>query len=224
MINAQELASFYDKDGYAPHELIDSFITQEFYDKLLDSFPPDELFQDEFPATRKRNQRPHCRRFMCYHVTPQSRYFEPYFVDVKQLPELWQELCDYILYDREYRDWIRDTLLIQDFHIRLDFHRTAKGLDVSPHVDSAGKYGSHLFYFTPKHWKEEYGGNTVFYKGKKIQAMNPEPEDFTESIYYPIIGNKSLLFKNVSYGWHGVKQVNAEGMHRQLFNVVILKK
>jgi len=126
VINAQELASFYNKDGYAPHELIDSFITQEFYDKLLESFPPDELFKDEFPATRKKNQRPHCRRFMCYHVTPQSRYFEPYFVDVKQLPELWQELCDYILYDREYRDWIRDTLLIEDFHIRLDFHRTAK--------------------------------------------------------------------------------------------------
>tara|TARA_R110002020_G_scaffold155663_2_gene336840 strand:+ start:4492 stop:5166 length:675 start_codon:yes stop_codon:yes gene_type:complete len=224
VISAKELMSFDNKDGYTPHELIDGFIHQQFYEKLLESFPSDDLFKDEFPATRKRNQRPHCRRFMCYYVTPQSRYFDAYFVDVQQFSELWQELCDYILYDREYRDWVREALSIKDFHIRLDFHRTAKGLDVSPHVDSNGKYGSHLFYFTPKGWKEEYGGNTIFYKGKKIDAMNPEPEDFAESLYYPIIGNKSLLFKNTPIGWHGVKRINADGMHRQLFNVVILKK
>ena len=48
--------------------------------------------------------------------------------------------------------------------------------DVSPHVDSISKLGSHLIYFMPEGWNDKCGGQTVFYKGKLVEQMNPEPK------------------------------------------------
>ena len=117
-----------------------------------------------------------------------------------------------------------DLLKINDFRIRFDFHRTQSGLDVSPHVDSIGKYASHLLYFMPKGWKEEYGGSTIFYRGRKVNKMNPEPTDFEESKSYPTSGNTSLIFKNIPEGWHGITEVKTDNIDRQICNVLILKK
>ena len=224
MINAYNLSEFYNTNGYAPHSLIDEFLTDKAYNTLLDEFPSNNLFKNEFPETRKLGQRPHRRRFMCYYETKQSSYFDEYKIDLKNLSEIWQELCTNLMHGWQYKEWICETLKIKDFVIRYDWHRTADGLDVSPHIDSAGKYGSHLFYFMPPEWKDEYGGKTIFYKDKTVDKMNPETSDFKESVSYPVIGNKSLLFKNADEGWHGVTQVtNNIGLHRQLFNVVILR-
>jgi len=71
-------------------------------------------------------------------------------------------------------------------------------------------------------WTERDGGKTIFYRGKKVDRMNPEPEDFEDYITTSVIGNRSCLFKNVEDGWHGVTQVNSI-VHRQICNVVILK-
>lgn len=224
--NTKELKEFYNKKGYAPHEHIFGFLNDNIFYELLDSFPDDVLFKNEFPETRKLNQRPHCRRFMCVYNNKQSPYFKSYKVELNKLPELWQELCTSILDPLgEYQRWIKETLQIKEYNIRFDFHRTQSGLDVSPHVDSIGKYGSHLFYFMPEGWQEDFGGKTIFYKQKLIKDMNPESYNFKESLSYPVVGNYSLLFKNAPDGWHGVTQVkNENDLHRQLFNVVILKK
>jgi len=223
--NTKELKEFYNKEGYAPHEHIFGFLNDNVFNELLDSFPSDDLFEDEFPETRKLNQRPHCRRFMCVYENEQSPYFVKYRKELNKLPELWQEVCSNMLEPKgDYQRWIKETLQIEDFKIRFDFHRTQSGLDVSPHVDSLGKYGSHLFYFMPEGWQESFGGKTIFYKEKLIPEMNPEPINFKQSTSYPVVGNYSLLFKNVKDGWHGVTQVKSEeNLHRQLFNVVILK-
>ena len=79
-------------------------------------------------------------------------------------------------------------------------------------------------YFMPKGWKEEYGGSTIFYKGRRVDKMNPEPTDFEESKSYPTSGNTSLIFKNVKDGWHGITEVKTDNIHRQICNVLILKK
>jgi hypothetical protein len=76
----------------------------------------------------------------------------------------------------------------------------------------------------PKGWKEEYGGSTIFYKGRKVNDMNPETKDFEESKLYPTSGNTSLIFKNVSEGWHGITEVKTDNIDRQICNVLILKK
>ena len=73
-----------------------------------------------------------------------------------------------------------------------------------------------------KEWQEDWGGETIFYKGKKIDKMNPEPGDFYFHKVESVSGNRSCLFKNSTGGWHGVKEVNAP-VDRQICNVVILK-
>lgn len=211
------------KEGYNPHLVIDNIISDEDYQTLLNQYPENSLFKDETPDSRKHGQRPHVRKFMCVTTQKESPYFDNFIVKENQLPFVWQTLISE-LKGKEYKEWICDLLEINDFKLRFDFHRTADGLDVSPHIDSIGKYGSHLFYFMPSDWKEEYGGTTIFYKEKMVPQMNPEPYNFKESVTYPVIGNKSLLFKNVPEGWHGVTQVKSDtGLERQLFNVVILK-
>jgi hypothetical protein len=210
------------KEGYNPHLLLEKIVSDEDYKELLNHFPNDNLFKDEVPETRKHNQRPHIRRFMCVTTQKESPYFDDFIVNVNDLPFVWQTLISE-LKEKEYKEWICDLLEIKDFKIRFDFHRTQSGLDVSPHVDSVGKYASHLFYFMPEEWKEEYGGTTIFYKDKMIPDMNPEPFNFKESVTYPVKGNRSLLFKNVPEGWHGVTEVKSVDVHRQLFNVIILK-
>ena len=64
----------------------------------------------------------------------------------------------------------------------------------------------------------------------KRQKANPEPCDFEESLEIPVVGNRSMIFKNVPEGWHGVTQVNLETnsddniLHRQILNVVLLRR
>lgn len=226
MIIIKELKDFYNHKGYTPHEHIQGFLKDKMFNDLLNNFPDNSLFKDEIPEKRKLNQRPHHRRFMCVYNTNQSSIFDSFKVELNKLPKVWQKLIE-IMIDPigEYQKWLKETLQVDDIILRFDFHRTQSGQDVSPHVDSISKYGSHLFYFMPKEWKNEFGGTTIFYKDKMVTNMNPEPNDFKEFKTYSVIGNYSLLFKNTVDGWHGVTQVkNDKELHRQLFNVVILKK
>ena len=210
-------------EGYNPHLHIKQFINNEDYETLLEQYPDDSLFKDEIPESRKHGQRPHCRRLMVVKTGKESPYFDPYIKSINDLPFVWQTLLAE-LKSKDYKEFMCDLLKIKDFRIRFDFHRTQSGLDVSPHVDSIGKYASHLLYFMPKGWKEEYGGSTIFYRGRKVNKMNPEPTDFEESKSYPTSGNTSLIFKNVPEGWHGITEVKTDNIDRQICNVLILKK
>lgn len=220
-------------NGYSPHAEHTDFIEPKEFETLLSEFPHEDLFKAEEPEYRKNNQRPHWRKLMCYSDKKLFKKYTglaPFFVDKSKMPESWRNLVDLLAHGKQYREWVGNTLQIKDFDIRLDWHRTKSGLDASPHIDSVGKLGSHLFYFMPKGWKEEFGGKTVFYKDKKVEKLNPEPEDFENSLEISVIGNKSMIFKNVPYGWHGVTKVDLESntdtsiMHRQILNVVLLRR
>ena len=207
---------------FCPHANFVEFIWPNMYDRLLKDFPSDDLFKDEYPEERKHGQRPHCRRFFCIGETQGSNYFEKYMKGIKDLPSSWQMFVNNILTNKDYKKFICKALEVKDFKIRFDFHRTEGGLDVSPHVDSLGKIGSHLFYFMPKNWTDEMGGKTIFYRGRKVKRMNPEPEEFEDSVTTSVVGNRSCLFKNATEGWHGITKINSN-MHRQICNVVLLK-
>jgi hypothetical protein len=210
-------------DGYAPHKFIHGFV--KHWEDLRDEWPNESLFKDEgHVKPRKHGQRPHLRKFMCYSPWPDSPYFDQYKIQRYQLSETWDYFVDKIFSSKEYSDWLKETLEIpgNNFKYRFDWHVTQGGQDVSPHVDSAGKLGSHLIYFMPEGWNDSCGGQTVFYKGKLVENLNPEFSDFKEHVSYSNVGNTSLLFKNVEEGWHGVTEVNSD-LNRQIFNVVILK-
>ena len=209
----------------SPYDEFENIIKPDIYEQWLNEFPPEELFKDEFPETRKHGQRPHCRKFMCYTTENKMSYFNNYMINLSDLPNIWTEFSEYIYNDRDYKQWIADMLKIKNFYFRFDFHRTQNGLDVSPHVDSHTKFGSHLFYFMPEGWKEEYGGQTIFYEGLNKNVLNPEAEDFSSYTTTTTSGNRSCLFKNVPNGWHGVTRINTPvGIVRQIFNLVILKR
>ena len=210
-------------DGYAPHKFIHGFV--KHWEDLRDEWPNESLFKDEgHVKPRKHGQRPHLRKFMCYSPWPDSPYFDQYKIQRYQLSETWDYFVDKIFSSKEYSDWLKETLEIpgNNFKYRFDWHVTQGGQDVSPHVDSAGKLGSHLIYFMPEGWNDSCGGQTIFYKGKLVENLNPEFSDFKEHVSYSNVGNTSLLFKNVEEGWHGVTEVNSD-LNRQIFNVVILK-
>ena len=210
-------------DGYAPHKFIHGFV--KHWEDLRDEWPNESLFKNEgHVKPRKHGQRPHLRKFMCYSPWPDSPYFDQYKIQRYQLSETWDYFVDKIFSSKEYSDWLKETLEIpgNNFKYRFDWHVTQDGQDVSPHVDSAGKLGSHLIYFMPEGWNDSCGGQTVFYKGKLVENLNPEFSDFKEHVSYSNVGNTSLLFKNVEEGWHGVTEVNSD-LNRQIFNVVILK-
>jgi len=210
-------------DGYTPHKFIHDFV--KHWEDLREEWPAASLFKEEgHIKPRNHNQRPHLRMFMCYSPWPDSPYFDKYKIHRYQLSETWDYFVDKIFSSKEYSDWIKETLEIpgNNFKYRFDWHLTKWGQDVSPHVDSISKLGSHLIYFMPEGWNDKCGGQTVFYKGKLVEQMNPEPEDFAHKQQYRNDGNTSLLFKNTENGWHGVTEVNTE-LNRQIFNVVILK-
>ena len=209
--------------GYASHYSYTGFIKQEYYDLLLEFFPPDELFKDEEPETRKNGQRPHWRRFM-YVGADRWKNLSPYRVQIDDLPLIWRNFCRFMLEGSEYKKYVCKLLGVKNCDLRLDFHRTCQGRDASPHLDSLEKIGSHLFYFLPQRWKQYYGGNTILYTGLKKDIMNPEPRDFEHKKVFENRGNSSFIFKNTREAWHGVSLVRCpKGMHRQILNVVILK-
>ena len=93
---------------------------------------------------------------------------------------------------------------------------------MSPHVDSAKKIGTHIFYFnTSEDWRPEWGGATLVLGGKRTPAMNPDFDDFTDVEAAQIIDNRSFLFRNSAQSWHGVRALTSPaGSYRQLFNVI----
>jgi hypothetical protein len=211
-------------DGYTPHKFVNGFV--EHWENLRTRWPSESLFKKEgHQEPRKHGQRQHIRLFFCYTPWEGSKFFDQYMVDRKQLPEIWNHFVEELLYSKEYSEWIKETLQIpgNNFKYRLDFHITKGGRDVSPHVDTPGKIGSHLMYFMPDGWDDSCGGQTVFYKNKLVEQMNPEPKDFSHQQQYRNDGNTSLLFKNTENGWHGVTEVTSK-LNRQILNLVILKK
>ena len=222
MLNVPTNCDIYDTE-FSPHKWFVNFVKEDVHKELLEHWPNTKLFQDEGnEKPRKHGQRNHIRKFMCYANYTPNKMLQKFMIDTKNIPEVWQQFVEYIMTDKEYDAFLKHTLQINDYKLRLDWHLTQSGLDVSPHTDSNTKYGSHLFYFMPKGWNEMMGGNTVFYKDKQIEAMNPEPKDFAEQRAYSVMGNTSLLFKNTPDGWHGVVQVDSH-LNRQIFNVVVLK-
>ena len=71
-----------------------------------------------------------------------------------------------IFQSKEYHIFLRRTLGCNDFRMRIDFHRTRGGLDVS-HIDSIGKIGSHLFYFMEMNGQMKWVARQYFIVVKK---------------------------------------------------------
>jgi hypothetical protein len=202
------------------------FLTQEGFEELHSDFPSVELFEQHSGIARPYGQRPHNRYYLAYEesIYHNKAPADQGVVAHGRLPRTWQLFIEELRQSREYRQFIKTALGVADFKARYAWHIGFSGSEVSPHVDSRDKIGTHIFYFnTSGDWKPEWGGTTLVLGDKKTAARNPDFTDFETAISAEIRDNRSFLFKNTGNAWHGAEALTCPpGRHRRLFNVIFI--
>lgn len=186
------------------------FIAPARYPELLASLPPLAQFRAFFGKQRKHGQGSHDRYVLDYErgmdLAPPWRVFA-------------QELCG-----DEYRRFVCTLLGVSSVRFRFHWHFTPNGGEVTPHCDSRGKIGSHIFYLnTDEDWQWDWGGETVILDdGGRIPADSaPAFEDFDAQYPVETRDNRSLIFGRRGNSWHGVRRIRCPGDRlRKVFIVV----
>ncbi|NOX67629.1 MAG: hypothetical protein GXP15_00430 [Gammaproteobacteria bacterium] len=186
-------------------------LSETGYRQLLSTLPDVSLFDKSFGYQRKHGQQAHDRYVLEY-------------MDGLPVSDPWTAFIAE-LRGPEYHDFVCRMLGIRDFDLNCHWHYAPSGCSVSPHLDSARKYGSQIFYFnTTEDWQADWGGQTVVLsdRNRKIRVPNPEFEDLECVATSQTIGNYSLLFAQGPHSWHGVRALNCpENRLRKIFIVVI---
>jgi 2OG-Fe(II) oxygenase superfamily len=209
---------------------IKGVLTQEGFNALHRDFPPVELFHYHENIVRKTTeQRPHNRFYAAFGSSEYSRFVDETGKGLIQYPDLeksWQEFIIELRDNRAYHKMVYRLLGTQNFGFHLVWHISIQGNEVSPHVDTKRKLGTHLLYFnTSEDWNPDWGGEFLVLDDLQKLVENPEFEDFKTVTTIPIVNNRSLIFKNTWNAWHGVRPLKCpEGKCRRLANIVIYPK
>ena len=186
-------------------------LTDTGHRQLIETLPGVSLFKRSFGTKRKHGQSAHDRYVLEY-------------ADGLAIDSAWQEFIAE-LRGPEYHDFVCRMLGVKRFDMNFHWHYASSSCSVSPHLDSARKYGSQVFYFnTADDWKPAWGGQTVVLSDKNGSrvAPNPEFEDLQTVATSQTIGNYSLLFARGPHSWHGVRALHCpEGQMRRVFITVI---
>jgi len=206
-----------------PWNNIHGFLTAAGFQKLHQSFPALELFEEHLNIERGHGQRPHNRYYLAYENSI-------YHADAKQkgvirhseLSTEWQTFLDELNNSPQYRRFICSAFDVPDYRVRFAWHVGFNGCEVSPHVDSPDKIGTHIVYFnTSEDWSAAWGGSTLVLDKKRTAIQNPDYTDFGSNHVVQIMNNHSFLFKNQPEAWHGVEPLRCpEGSYRRLFNII----
>jgi hypothetical protein len=186
-------------------------LTDSGHRRLVETLPDVSLFERSFGYQRKHGQQAHDRYAL--------EYTEGLAID-----DTWEEFIAE-LRGPEYHDFICRMMGIRRFDLNCHWHYASSGCSVSPHLDSARKHGSQVFYFnTAGDWKADWGGQTVVLSDRNLKKNipNPEFEDLESVAVSQTIGNYSLLFARGARSWHGVRALNCpQDQMRKVFIVVI---
>lgn len=185
-------------------------LTSQGFEELLSNMPDIALFKPFFDKVRDHGQKSHNRYVLEYE-------------DGLDLPVPWQAFIGE-LRDDLYRSCIKDLIGRSHIRFRFHWHYTPNGCGVSPHCDSSGKLGSHIFYMNSrKDWDPAWGGQTEILSdnGRFKKGSSPDFEDFDEEFPAETMDNRSLIFGRRDNSWHGVRDIHCpEGMFRKVFIVV----
>ena len=186
-------------------------LTDSGHQRLIERLPDVSMFKRSFGYKRKHGQSAHDRFVLEYS-------------DGLSVNSAWQDFIAE-LRGPEYHDFICRMLDVRHFDMNFHWHYAISGCSVSPHLDSARKYGSQVFYLnTAEDWDPGWGGQTVVLSDRKSagRAPNPEFEDMESVASSQSIGNYSLLFSRGPHSWHGVRALNCPpGNTRRVFIAVI---
>lgn len=210
--------------GPFPWHHFSGVLTPAAFGRLLDDFPPRELFQWREGLSGQYYSRPHDRWFLEYRPAGPSA---PGKARKADLPAVWQRFLDELERDDSpYRQHMLRWLGIDhDLELRLTWHLGVNGSEVSPHIDTDKKLGTHIFYFnTDDDWDPAWGGNLLVLDPGELDGQDRDFDDFRLEAEIDLLGNRSFLFKNNHNAWHGVRPLQCpEGRYRRLFNVVYEK-
>jgi hypothetical protein len=216
--------------GPYPWKALDGLLTKDRFDLLLREFPSLELFEFHHGLDRNYGQRPHDRYYLAYEKSLyHSRSVKKEKGVVRKDTELstaWISFVQALKTDPGYRAFIREALGTDEYEMRFAWHIGVTASEVSPHLDSETKLGTHIFYFnTPDDWNESWGGAFLVLSELKAQRMDPDFTDFEGELPVSVLGNKSVIFKNTPRAWHGVRKLTCPPeKHRRLFNVIFEKR
>jgi hypothetical protein len=224
LLRSFDADSFKDKRPF-PWSNLHGFLKTESFRALYSEFPPLELFEYHHNISRAHGQRPHNRHYLAYE---NSIYHKEDMAEGggivrhDELPVAWQRFMDELETSDEYHRFVRRAFDVPSFDARFAWHVGSQGSEVSPHLDTSRKLGTHILYFnTSDDWDAEWGGATLVLGGKQTQAMNPDFADFQTCDEACIVDNHSFLFKNTPDAWHGVTALTCPpGNYRRLFNLI----
>ncbi len=225
LLKSFDRQAFLDRQPY-PWQNLEGFLTNEGFAALDRDFPPLELFEQHSGIERAYGQRPHNRYYLAYESSIyQGKLTEKSdkgIVRRKELPLVWQQFITDLETNADYHELIRSLFGVSKYTVRYAWHVGFAGCEVSPHMDSPDKVGTHILYFnTRETWKPEWGGETLVLSDKRTDGLNPDVSDFGTVEVSSILDNRSFLFKNDPNGWHGVAPLTCpEGAYRRLFNII----
>lgn len=209
-LGALSSQAFRDQQPY-PWLNPEGLLTDDAFLRLTDSLPQLSQFDSQFKRTRKFSQQSH------------DRFALSHGPDLELSPA-WRTFIAELQGDH-YREFVSRLFGTKRFRLRFQWHYTPRGCSVSPHCDSHGKLGSHIFYFNPAgEWKRSWGGETLILdaRGRFSRRSNPSFEEFDTRIATDPIGNRSLIFQRLGNTWHGMESLRCpEDRMRRVFIVVI---
>ncbi|HKA13756.1 MAG TPA: hypothetical protein VKH41_01960 [Myxococcota bacterium] len=188
----------------------EALIRPEAWERLEAELPTLDQFDQKFGKERRAGQAPH------------DRYSLEFREGVRVSPA-WRTFIDELRSDR-YRANVCRLYGVKDVEFRFHWHYTPRGRAVSPHVDQEREFGSHIFYFNAKRWQDDWGGHTLLLGDARgfHRDSAPASADFAEVVRAECVGNRSLLFRSGSLGWHAVDAIECpEDEMRRVFIVVI---
>lgn len=203
---------------------ISRFLTPSGFEALHQTFPHLELFEKHVNQTRAYGQRPHNRYYLAY----EASIYHPRkssgagIVQRNDLSQEWTMFIEELQTSEPYLQMIRSLFELSSFRIRFAWHMGFKDSEVSPHVDSSSKAGTHILYFnTRQDWEPAWGGSTLVLGNKQSTSDSPDFTDFAQTVQIENVGNRSFLFKNGSNAWHGMKPLQSpQGVYRRTFNII----
>jgi 2OG-Fe(II) oxygenase superfamily len=217
------MTDFKARQPYPWHDF-SQFLTPAGFAALYRDFPSLACFEQHNGMQRSYGQRPHNRYYLAYE---QSIYQTPSaqkgVIQHQELPPTWQAFLKELEANQTYQQFLKSALAVPDYKLRYAWHVGFTGSEVSPHVDSPEKIGTHILYFnTSQDWQAEWGGDTLILSGKQTAHLNPDFTDFATVTPVPICDNRSFFFRNYEHGWHGVKPITCPtGSYRRLFNIIV---
>lgn len=224
LIDAFDAKTFIRQEPF-PWYNFHQFLTPQGFEALYQDFPPLELFEYHADIPRIHGQRPHNRYYLAYE---RSIYHAPGSEKPKgvihhsELPDQWQQFLKELETSQKYHTFIKRLFQVPNFKVRYAWHVASNGCEVSPHMDTPEKIGTHILYFnTSEDWQPDWGGSTLVLSGKQTESLNPNVEDFAIAIPTQMIDNRSFLFKNAPNAWHGVEPLTCpDNQYRRLFNII----